>query len=258
MTLLSIPFLSLAAPAPAQDPLTTLDSPQFPIPPPLPYNATIPGVDYAFITRIKTAPNLVARVAMLKDEDYAFDFVTPPKVGGAVLEGEGGKFVVASGTTMLGLVENGMSMAVGFTKACGFNTPHTHPRATELSIVVKGRMISEFVAETGARKIRNEHQTYSMVAFPQGALHLEFNPDCEELVFVAIFNSEDPGINTPAESLFMLDDDFSGLALGLEFLPGADIDKFRHLVPATLAQGVETCLKRCGITKNKLKGKEDL
>ncbi|KAH6673059.1 RmlC-like cupin domain-containing protein [Halenospora varia] len=241
ITLLSLPLLSLAAPAPAQEPLTALDSPQFPIPQPLPYNATIPGVDYAFITRLKTAPNLVARVAM-----------------GATLEGEGGKFVVASGATMLGLVENGMSMAVGFTKACGFNTPHTHPRATELSIVVKGRMISEFVAETGARKIRNEHQTYSMAAFPQGALHLEFNPDCEELVFVAIFNSEDPGINTPAESLFMLDDDFSGLALGLEFLPGADIDKFRHLVPATLAQGVETCLTRCGITKNDVKGKEDL
>jgi hypothetical protein len=37
----------------------------------------------------------------------------------------------------------------------GFNTPHTHPRATELAIVVKGRMISEFVQETGARKIRN-------------------------------------------------------------------------------------------------------
>jgi hypothetical protein len=58
------------------------------------------------------------------------------------------------------------------------------------------------------------------------------------------------GLNTPAESLFMLDDDFSGLATGLEFLPGADIDKFRHLVPASLAQGVESCLRRCGIDKN--------
>lgn len=64
----------------------------------------------------------------------------------------------------------------------GFNTPHTHPRATELAIVVKGRMISEFVAEMFARKIRNEHGTYSMVVFPQGALHLEFNPYCTEMV----------------------------------------------------------------------------
>jgi hypothetical protein len=89
-----------------------------------------------------------------------------------------------------------------------------------------------------------------MALFPQGALHLEFNPTCEEVVFLAAFNNEDPGINTPAESLFMLDDKFAGLALGLEFLPGADIDKFRTLVPATLAQGVESCLKRCGIEEN--------
>ncbi|KAF4629550.1 hypothetical protein G7Y89_g8596 [Cudoniella acicularis] len=73
---------------------------------------------------------------------------------------------------------------------------------------------------------------------------MEFNPDCEEMIFVAAFNTEDPGINTPAESLFMLDDKFSGLALELEFLPSADIEKYRDLVPATLAQGVESCLKR--------------
>jgi hypothetical protein len=153
---------------------------------------------------------------------------------------------------MPALTGNGMGLAVGFTKPCGFNTPHTHPRATELALVAKGRMISEFVAETGARKIRNEHNTFSMVVFPQGTLHLEFNPDCDEMIFVAAFNSEDPGINTPGESLFMLDDEFSGLALGLEFLPGADIDKYRKLVPATLAQGVESCLRRCGIEKNEL------
>ena len=111
-------------------------------------------------------------------------------------------------------------------------------------------MISEFVAEAGVRKIRSEHQQYSLAVFPQGALHLEFNPDCEEMIFIATFNDEDPGVNTPAEMLLQLDDDFAGLALGLEFLPGTDIDKYRNLVPATLAQGVESCLKRCGIKKN--------
>lgn len=95
-----------------------------------------------------------------------------------------------------------------------------------------------------------------MAVFPQGDLHLEFNPDCEDMVFVATFNDEDPGIHTPAETLYQLDDDFAGLALGLEFLEGADIDKFRHLVPATLAQGVESCLKRCGLEKKKAENNE--
>jgi hypothetical protein len=190
---------------------------------------------------------------MLDDKDFFFDFISPPlDIAGTEFQGQGGRFIVASGINMPGLVDNGMSMAIGFTKACGFNTPHTHPRATELALLVKGRMISEFVAETGARKIRNEHQPYSMAVFPQGSLHLEFNPDCGEAIFVAVFNSEDPGLNTPAESLFMLDDDLVGLALGLEFLPGADIDKYRHLVPASLAQGVESCLSKCGISKSEL------
>ncbi|KAF2111264.1 RmlC-like cupin domain-containing protein, partial [Lophiotrema nucula] len=190
---------------------------------------------------------------LLPDEAFKFDFIDPPNVAFAKLEGRGGTLVNAIGLTMPALVGNGAAAAIGFTKPCGFNTPHTHNRATELAIVVKsanmnkGRMITEFVAETGVRKIRNEHQQYSMAVFPQGALHLEFNPDCDEMIFVATFNDEDPGLNTPAEALFQLDDNFAGLALGLEFLPGADIDKFRHLVPATLAQGVESCLRRCGI-----------
>jgi hypothetical protein len=91
-----------------------------------------------------------------------------------------------------------------------------------------------------------------MVLFPQRSLHLEFNSDCEDMVFVAAFNHEDPGINTLTETLFQLDDFFASLALGLEFLEGADIDRYRHLVPATLAQGVEDCLRRCGIEKNKV------
>lgn len=45
----------------------------------------------------------------------------------------------------------------------GFNTAHTHPSATELALVVKGRMITEFVLGTGARKIRNEHNTWGQL-----------------------------------------------------------------------------------------------
>ncbi|KAH6674910.1 RmlC-like cupin domain-containing protein [Halenospora varia] len=223
--------------------------PEFPIPGEVPFNTTFPNTDYALIAALKTSPNAVTRTALLRDEQFKFDFLNPPAQGFATLEGRGGKLVNAFSITFPALVGNNMAMAVGFTKPCGFNTPHTHPRATELSIVVNGSMISEFVSETGARKVRNVHSTYSMVLFPAGSLHLEFNPNCEPMTFVAAFNSEDPGINTPAESLFMLDDDLVGLATGLEFLEGADIDLYRHLVPSSLAQGVESCLVKCGIKK---------
>ncbi|KAK7189537.1 uncharacterized protein CC84DRAFT_1163074 [Paraphaeosphaeria sporulosa] len=70
-------------------------------------------------------------------------------------------------------------------------------------------------------------------------------------VFVATFNEEDPRVNTPAESLFLLND-FVGLVLGLKSLEGADIDRFRHLVSAPLVQGVVSCLRRSGISKNEV------
>lgn len=67
------------------------------------------------------------------------------------------------------------------------------------------------------------------------------------MAFIAAFNDEDPGINTPAESLFELDDDLVGLATGLKFLEGTDIDLYRHLVPSSLVQGVDSCLVKCGL-----------
>jgi hypothetical protein len=199
-SLLTLATSCLAAPA-SQEPLAPTSTP-FPIPQPLPFNATIPGVNYALIAALKDAPNAIARIALLEDSDFTFDFISPPDIFGAKLEGKGGTLVDAFSDTMPALTGNGMGLAVGFTKPCGFNTPHTHPRATELALVVKGRMISEFVAETGARKIRNEHNTFSMVVFPQGALHLEFNPDCDEMIFVAAFNSEDvSNIGSPVLNL---------------------------------------------------------
>lgn len=100
--------------APSQQPFITAD-PEFPIPQPLPFNATIPGVDYDLIARLRAAPNAIARIAMLRDEDFAFDFINPPK--NSVVEGRGGNLVNAVVSTMPALVENGMALAVGFTKA---------------------------------------------------------------------------------------------------------------------------------------------
>jgi len=229
---------------------TRIPDPLYPLGTGMPYGEIAPGVNYSLIAALRASPNAVTRIAMLEDSDFVFDFLNPPTDNGfASLDGRGGSLINAFSSTFPALIDNGMAMAVGFTKPCGFNTPHTHPRATELSIVVNGTMISEFVAESGARKIRNVHTPYSVVIFPRGSLHLEFNPNCEDMTFVAVFNDEDPGINIPAQTLFELDDDLASLALGLEFLPGADIELYRNLVPSSLAQGVESCLEKCGIPK---------
>ncbi|KAG4412326.1 hypothetical protein IFR04_014545 [Cadophora malorum] len=199
LTLLALGGLSLGAPTqePLNTPVEIKDSPEFPLPPPLPFNGTIPGVDYDLIAKLKTSPNAITRIALLKDSDFAFDFISPPNIPGIELR-------------------------------------------------------ARWVQHAAHASLCYRHNTWGMAVSPQGSLHLEFNPDCTDMIFIAAFNSADPGANFPAETLFQLDDNFAGLALGLEFLPGADIDRFHHLVPATLAHGVDSCLRRCGIKKNEL------
>lgn len=118
LSLLALSGLSLGAPSqePITFPVKAKDSPEFPIPPPLPFNGTIPGVDYDLIAKLKTSPNAITRIALLKDSDFAFDFISPPKIPGIEFKGEGGFFVNAQGLSMPALIENGMSLSVAFTK----------------------------------------------------------------------------------------------------------------------------------------------
>lgn len=89
-----------------------------------------------------------------------------------------------------------------------------------------------------------------MTVFPQGALHTEFNPDCEDAVFVAGFANEDPGVLQAAQSLFGLQDGVVKAALAVDTINGADIEAFRDAIPANVALGVEQCLAKCNIPKN--------
>ncbi|KAI7529720.1 hypothetical protein KC331_g15064, partial [Hortaea werneckii] len=88
---------------------------------------------------------------------------------------------------------------------------------------------------------------FQMTVFPQGALHAEFNPDCEDAVFVAGFASEDPGVVQAAQSLFSLDPALVKADLGVDTINGQSIEEFRQHLPANVALGVEQCLNKCGL-----------
>jgi len=95
------------------------NDPDFPILQPLPFNATIPGIDYDLIAKLRTSPNAVTRAALLPDSAFKFDFINPPNVPFAKLQGRGGTLTNAIGLTMPALIGNGAAMAVGFTEPCG-------------------------------------------------------------------------------------------------------------------------------------------
>lgn len=195
------------------------------------------------------APRAVDRISILsQDTDFKFDFLNPPPESSSSENGKGGKTVRADRLTFPALIGTNAATTVGFIGPCGFNTPHTHPRSAELNLVVKGRLISQFILENGARTVSNTLETMQMTVFPLGALHTEFNPDCTPATFVASFASEDPGVQQEAQTFFGLREDVIRAAVGNDFaFEGKDIEKFRDLIPANVALGVESCLKKCNL-----------
>ncbi|KAL9591026.1 MAG: hypothetical protein Q9179_007964 [Wetmoreana sp. 5 TL-2023] len=208
-------------------------------------------------TSLANDPNIIGQLILAakapdrinlipQDASFKFDFNNPPDKSSTT--GRGGHTVRADRQSFPPLIGTGVSMTVGFLGPCGFNTPHTHPRSTEINIVVQGTLQTQFTLENGARTVHNELGTHQMTIFPQGALHTEFNPNCDNAVFVAGFASEDPGVQQAAQTFFGFDEETVKAAVGNDFtFEGKDVQQFRSLIPANVALGVETCLKKCGI-----------
>lgn len=220
------------------------------IPPIVPINTRAGNED--LITKLRTSATAVQRFKHLSEPgDWVFDFSDVNAPVRSESKGKGGLSIAATSETMPALIGNGNSMTVAFLGPCGMNTPHIHPRATELNIVVQGRLVTNFFLENGAKPVANTLKRFQMAVFPQGASHVEFNPDCEETVFVAGFNNEDAGVNSLAQSFFALRPDITSATLGgLKSLDGKDIESFRELIPANIALGIDACLDKCGIKRN--------
>jgi hypothetical protein len=203
------------------------------------------------------ADTAVDRFALLPDDkSFVFNFNNP------ALKGKGGKagdVIAANRKTFPPLVSTGSGMAVGFLNGCAFNTPHVHPRSVELQIVTKGRLTVAMAPENGVfvnndaskgrRIITNTIGEYEMTPFYQGSVHTQFNPDCTPAIFVASFNNEDFGAGQIADELFAFNQDIVSAAFG-NFIEGKDVAKFKAKIPVSIANGVEQCLKTCGITSS--------
>jgi hypothetical protein len=150
------------------------------------------------------------------------------------------------------------------------NTPHTHNRATEFLILVKGNNLrTSFVQESGLNDpIETTLSLYQGAILPIGSLHYEvcsvqlpmsrrscpltgrkFNDNCEPAVFASAFSSEDPGLSRAAQNFFLQNPGIVDADLGFPgFLDGVDIPKFEQMIPKPFALGAKECLTRCNIT----------
>ncbi|KAJ7651133.1 RmlC-like cupin [Roridomyces roridus] len=177
------------------------------------------------------------------ETQFVFDFFNSPNK----TVGAGGEIVLASSATFPAIVGNGAAMAIGILEPCGMNTPHTHPRATEIQFNVNGTLQTGMITENGARFIMTELKPGQMTIFPQGSVHFQFNDGCSPALFVSGFNSEDPGALQIAQRFLGLPADIIAATLGdigvEEVIGVADI------VPDNAALGTDACLQRCGLKR---------
>ena len=185
-------------------------------------------------------------------ERVVFDF----NAATAAPNSTGGRILVANEKNYPILTELGIAGAVAFLNPCSMNTPHTHPRATELLTLVKGeRLQTGLMLENGfhpttagglTTQVAAELSTFQATVFPQGSIHFQFNPTCEEAIFVAALSSSDPGTSQVAQNFFFQDERIVDITLGQpEELNGKDIADFRKNLPANLVQAMDSCIATC-------------
>ncbi|KAJ7491948.1 RmlC-like cupin domain-containing protein [Mycena latifolia] len=197
------------------------------------------------VAQLRLAPTAVDRINDLPDDkQFVFDFFNP---SGGIVKGAGGHTVTATSGTFPAVVGNGIAMTVGFLGPCAINTPHTHPRATEINFSANGTLRTGMLSENGARFVVNELPPGSMTVFPQGAIHFEMNDGCQPAMFVAGFNTEDPGVLSVAQRFYGLPPDIVGVTMG--DLGVQQVKGLEAMIPDNVAIGTDECLKRCGMAR---------
>ncbi|KZV39659.1 Rhicadhesin receptor precursor [Dorcoceras hygrometricum] len=98
-----------------------------------------------------------------------------------------GNVLAFPGLNTLGISMNRVDFAPG-----GLNPPHSHPRATESGVVIKGKLLVGFITTGNVfhSKILGPGQ---MFVIPRGLVHFQVNVGLEKALIITAFNSQLPG-----------------------------------------------------------------
>jgi quercetin dioxygenase-like cupin family protein len=85
----------------------------------------------------------------------------------------------------------------------GINPPHTHPRATEIFIVLEGTLEVGFITSNPEnRHFRKILQKGDVFVFPIGLIHYQRNIGYGHVVAIAALSSQNPGAITIGNAVF--------------------------------------------------------
>jgi len=109
-----------------------------------------------------------------------------------------------------GLNTMGISMVRIDYAPKGLNPPHTHPRATEILVVLEGSLYVGFVTSnpnnTLIAKVVNKGDVF---VFPKGLVHFQYNYGTDNAVVLAALSNQNPGVITIANTVFGSDPSIS-------------------------------------------------
>ncbi|KAF8408018.1 hypothetical protein HHK36_007158 [Tetracentron sinense] len=134
----------------------------------------------------------------VKSDDFFYDGLskegnTTNVFGSSVNSGD---VRVFPGLNTHGLSVNRVDFATG-----GINPPHIHPRASETGVVIEGKLLVGFVT-TGHVLHSKVLKAGEMFVIPRGLVHFQLNVGKGKALFLAAFNSQEPGIVILPTTLF--------------------------------------------------------
>ena len=100
-----------------------------------------------------------------------------------------------------GLNTLGLSLTRVDYEPGGLNTPHTHPRASEIIFVLEGQLDVGFIT-TANVFISKTVKRGEIFVFPKGLVHFQKNNEKVPASVIAAFNSQLPGSQYIATTLF--------------------------------------------------------
>ena len=82
------------------------------------------------------------------------------------------------------------------------NPPHTHPRGTELLVVIEGTLLAGFVTSDPNKLFTKVLNKGDVFIFPIGLIHFQINIGETAALAFASFNSQNPGLITITNAVF--------------------------------------------------------
>ncbi|KAG2561017.1 germin-like protein 1-2 [Panicum virgatum] len=127
----------------------------------------------------------------------------------------------ATVSTFPGLNTLGVSITRVDLAPGGLNPPHSHPRASELVMVLSGEVMVGFTSSANLlySKVIRENELFVV---PRGLQHFQLNTGAGDAVFLAMFDSQSPGVVTPTFAMFSTKPAMPMEVLTKTFLMGED------------------------------------